>query len=104
MAYLRLKIWPKFFENVLDGSKRFELRRDCRVAYGDVVELEEWDPTEIRSEINPQEGASYYIPVARGYTGRKTAVRVTYALWGLIDIGGPLLPEGVCCFSFEVLP
>ena len=39
------KIWPEFFEKVLSGEKRFELRvADFDVNPGDTIVLEEWDP------------------------------------------------------------
>jgi len=39
------KIWPQYFEEVLQGNKTFELRLadwDCRK--GDTLVLKEWDP------------------------------------------------------------
>jgi len=61
----RLKTWPEFFQAILTGTKRFELRRDDRnVQIGDVLELEEFD-------ARTQE-----------YTQRFTAVMVTYVLRG----------------------
>lgn len=56
-----LKIWPEFFEAVLDGRKTFEVRNDDRgFEVGDVLELREWSPDR------------------RDYTGRSCAREVTY--------------------------
>jgi hypothetical protein len=61
----RLKTWPEYFGSVLDGSKRFEVRKDDRnFAPGDVLILEEYDPD--REE----------------YTGREVSRRITYKLPG----------------------
>src|SRR3989344_9679496 len=39
------KIWPEFFEKVLSGEKRFELRvADLEISTGDTLVLEEWNP------------------------------------------------------------
>lgn len=56
-----LKILPEFFEAVIKGEKRFEIRKDDR-AYkiGDFLLLKETS--------------------GHGYTGREVKVRVTYIL------------------------
>jgi hypothetical protein len=39
------KIWPEFFEQVSNGTKRFEMRlADFNCKAGDVLVLREWDP------------------------------------------------------------
>ncbi len=57
------KIWPKFFEKIMDGSKTFELRlADFECKLGDILLLREW---------NPETG---------DYTGRTIEKKVTYIL------------------------
>lgn len=55
------KIWPEYFEAVISGRKKYELRlNDFEIKEGDILVLEEWDPK------------------TQSYTGRKTEKRVTY--------------------------
>lgn len=73
----RLKTWPCYFQPILDGTKRFDLRendRDFRV--GDILELAEYDP-----EVS-------------GYTGRFLSKKVTFLIQGIFG-----LPEDVCVMS-----
>lgn len=58
-----LKVLPKYFQALVDGTKTFEVRRNDR-AYqvGDILHLGEWAPEEGR------------------FTGRSVAVKVTYIL------------------------
>ena len=45
MAIIKKKIWPKFFEDVAGGKKKFELRlNDFEINEGDTLVLEEWNP------------------------------------------------------------
>ena len=61
-----LKIWPEFFDDVADGRKPFELRKDDRhYKVGDVLLLREWEPN------------------TATYSGRECRKRVTYKLEGL---------------------
>jgi hypothetical protein len=67
-----LKTWPDPFNAILDGRKRYEIRKaDRPFAEGDTLRLREW---------NEQRAPC-------GYTGRETTVRVTYmsppGAWGL---------------------
>ena len=40
------KVWPEYFQNILDGDKKYELRlADWQCAKGDILELREWDPS-----------------------------------------------------------
>ncbi|MDU7031650.1 DUF3850 domain-containing protein [uncultured Robinsoniella sp.] len=39
-----LKIYPKYFEDVISGKKKFEIRKnDRKYCVGDVLLLKEWD-------------------------------------------------------------
>ena len=39
------KVWPKFFQAILDGKKTYELRlADWECREGDILLLREWDP------------------------------------------------------------
>jgi len=61
MATIKKKIWPKYFEAVSSGKKKFEIRlNDFEVNEGDVLVLEEWNPE------------------TREYTGRSIGKTVTY--------------------------
>jgi len=63
MAIIRKKIWPKFFKEVQNGKKNFELRlADFDIKKGNVLVLEEWDPK------------------LKKYTGRKIGKKVNYVL------------------------
>ena len=57
------KIWPKFFQKILDGDKTSELRlADFECNPGDTLVLREWDPE------------------TKEYTGRVLEKQVTYVL------------------------
>lgn len=80
-----LKTWPEPFQAVLDGRKRFEVRKDDRgFAVGDLLRLKEWEPSD------------HHWPYGR-YTGRETLVRVTYLLPG----GRFGIPEHHCIMSID---
>ena len=68
MATIEKKIWPKWFELVKSGKKKFELRlADFRVKKGDVLILEEWSPK------------------TKKYTGRKIKKEIKYILKFKLD-------------------
>ena len=72
----KLKTLPQYFEEVVKGNKKAELRfndRDFKV--GDIYELEEYD--------------------GKTYTGRSVTVRITHILEGFEG-----LAKGWCVFSF----
>jgi ASC-1-like (ASCH) protein len=71
MAIIKKKIWPEYFELVVSGKKKFELRvADFDVKEGDTLSLEEWDPK------------------TKEYTGRKIEKKVRYVLkFSLNDFG-----------------
>jgi len=75
-----LKIWPQYFNRVLDGSKTFEVRKNDRgFQFGDSVILKEWDPTE--DEFDEESPGGMYLgsyTQARGYTGRQLEFVVGY--------------------------
>lgn len=76
MTTHELKTWPKPFQKVVDGTKKFELRKNDRgFEEGDRLRLREWDPD--TSE----------------YTGREFWVVVTY-LSDSVEWG--LQPDHVC--------
>ncbi len=63
MEIIKKKIWPEYFDAIVSGKKKFELRlNDFDVAEGDKLILEEWDPK------------------TKEYTGRKIEKKVTYVL------------------------
>ena len=42
---IRKKTWPEYFEAIISGKKKYELRlNDFEVEEGDILLLEEWDP------------------------------------------------------------
>ena len=74
-----LKILPKYFEDVLYGRKRFELRKDDRgFEVGDWIRLREWEDGK--------------------YTGRVYYVLITYILRDVPEYG---LKEGYCILGIE---
>ena len=68
----KLKTWPVYFNEVLNGNKPFEVRKNDR-AFGvnDEVLLEEWYPE--NDEEPNQEGC---------YSGRIIHSRISYILYG----------------------
>ena len=57
------KIWPRYFQKILDGKKTFELRlADWECREGDILILQEWDPK------------------IKEYTGREIEKEVTYVI------------------------
>ncbi len=55
------KVWPEFFQKIIDGNKTFELRlADFKCSVGDTLILREWDPK------------------TKNYTGRTLEKNVTY--------------------------
>ncbi len=57
------KVWPEYFQKILDGDKKFELRlADFECKPGDTLYLKEWDPFN------------------RTFTGRTLEKEVTFVL------------------------
>jgi len=45
MVEIKKKVWPEYFQQILNGKKKFELRlADFDIKEGDVLVLEEFDP------------------------------------------------------------
>ena len=64
-----LKIYPPYFQAVLDGDKTFEIRKDDRgFQKGDTVILKEYDI----------EHRGRYIPEEERYTGREYCATIGY--------------------------
>lgn len=63
MKIIKKKVWKEYFEKIISGKKKFELRlADFDINEGDTLVLEEWDK-------DKQE-----------YTGRKIETTVTYLI------------------------
>ncbi|MBM3282184.1 MAG: DUF3850 domain-containing protein [Candidatus Diapherotrites archaeon] len=63
MVDIRKKTWPAYFQKVLSGEKKVELRlADFECKPGDVLVLEEWNPE------------------TKTYTGRTTRKKVSYVM------------------------
>ena len=63
MNIIEKKVWPPYFQEILDGKKTFELRlADFECNPGDILVLKEWDPN------------------TKEYTGRVIEKQVTYAI------------------------
>jgi 8-oxo-dGTP pyrophosphatase MutT (NUDIX family) len=63
MSTIHKKVWPVYFEKILSGQKKLELRlADFDIQEGDDLMLEEWDPEK------------------KAYTGRQIETTVTYVL------------------------
>ncbi len=55
------KVWPEYFEAIVSGKKKYELRlADWKCKEGDTLVLREWNPR------------------IKEYTGRRVEKRVTY--------------------------
>lgn len=77
---MELKIWPEPFRAVLNGDKRYEIRKtDREFSVGDIVILKE------------------FLPDTKEYTGRSFIAQITYitkpGAWGL--------PKDLCVFGFK---
>ncbi|MDP3763136.1 MAG: DUF3850 domain-containing protein [bacterium] len=70
MKKIEKKIWPEYFQAILDDKKTFELRlNDFDIAEGDILVLKEWNP-----EI-------------KAYTGRELEKKVGYVgRWKIDDL------------------
>lgn len=76
-----LKCWPEPFQAAVDGTKTHEWRKDDRgYAVGDVLVLNEWDPTPTLA-LPPNRGKQ-----SGGYSGRSARFEVTYVSRGQFGI------------------
>lgn len=83
MKTVEKKIHKKYFKDVLDGSKNFEIRKDeDDIQVGDLLTLKEWDEKE-------------------GYTGRETTRIVEYVLRNVPEYG---LKTGYCIIGLSFFP
>ena len=74
MSIIKKKTWPEYFELILSGKKKYDMRvNDFDVREGDMLVFEEWDPK------------------TREYTGRKLEKEVTFI--GRWKLGDAFLPE-----------
>lgn len=81
-----LKIWPQYFQPVVERVKTFEVRENDRgFKVGDILNLREWDQT-IGEEGN--------------YTGRSIEARVLYILNGSMT---NQIMAGYVVMSIEVI-
>lgn len=63
MTTIHKKVWSEYFEKIISGKKKLELRlADFEIREGDTLVLEEWDKDK------------------KEYTGRRIEVVVTYIL------------------------
>lgn len=80
MKMIEKKCYCEYFRSVLNGEKRFELRKDDdNVQVGDILFLREWNPD------------------LMAYTGLSTRVVVRYVLRDVPQFG---LMRGYCIIGF----
>ena len=79
-----LKTWPEFYQAVLDGRKKHEIRHtiDREFKVGDILLLREWEPNTSQ------------------FTGRQFSVRVTYITDGASPVLEGAAPN-LCIMSVE---
>lgn len=71
MQTIEKKVWPQYFQAILDGKKTFELRlNDFEINEGDTLLLKEWNP-----ETKDYTGRSLEKKV--GFVGRWTLDELT---------------------------
>ncbi len=88
MTTHELKIWPDYFQAILDGTKTFEVRtsQNRRYQEGDRLRLREYDAI---SKPNPS------------YSGRELLREITYVLSGSAFVG---IKRGYVVLSLRPLP
>lgn len=84
MKVHELKIWPQFFEDVLSGAKKYEVRiNDRDYKRGDRLLLHEWNPE------------------TKEFTGRFCEAGVVHITYGT-ELN-KVLPGFICVMGIEVL-
>lgn len=86
MATHLLKSWPQFFAAVVEGRKKFEVRRDDRnFRVGDTLLLQE------------------FIPETREWTQREYPVKVSYIIAGdqKCAVSKEAIKKGFCVMGIE---
>lgn len=87
MATHKVKSWPAYFQAMLDGNKKHDMRnmkdRDYRI--GDTLRLQEYDPFEGK------------------YTGREALFEITYitSIETPCALSGAMLDNSGCILSVE---
>lgn len=75
-----LKIYPKYFQEIVDGNKNFEIRKNDRGFHvGDTVTLKEWDNIQ--------------------YSGREIHAKIKY----ILDDKFIGLADGYVAFAIEII-
>ena len=87
MRTVKKKVWPKYFDLVRSGKKKFELRlADFDIEEGDILLLQEWNPD------------------TKEYTGREIEVKPSYIHKFNIDQfgqGEEIKEKGLYIIQFE---
>lgn len=84
MATIHKKVWPEYFEKIISGKKKLELRlADFEINEDDTLILEEWDNNK------------------KEHTGRKVEVIATYIIKTKDQAFWP--PEEVEKYGFQVI-
>jgi len=79
MKRVEKKIWPEYFQQILDDKKTFELRlNDFEIKEGDVLFLREWDPAK-------KDYTGRWLEKDVGYVGRWKVEDLT-KFWSREDI------------------
>jgi hypothetical protein len=76
-----LKTWPEYFKEVIEGRKKFEVRKNDReFMVNDFIVLQEWDP------------------VTKQFSGQEALFSITYLLRDAVEFG---IREGYCVISLS---
>jgi hypothetical protein len=99
-----LKIWPVFFEAVLSGAKKWELRKNDRnYSVGDILYLQEWEPK--TGQYTGRETRCEVIEVYTGVAGIADGYSILSLKRGSHSTTRPLVvPEGWLLVPLEPTP